>query len=111
MRAKTRRESKPREIPWRREGRGNFIGGTADLAGVFGEERGDDFGEDREVKGGRAGAAIDPAGIGLDEGENGLGKGFESDGVVRIGGGIREGRKMNEGGGGIFGGEILEEID
>ena len=63
MRAKTRRESKPREIPWRREGRGNFIGGTADLAGVFGEERGDDFGEDREVKGGRAGAAVDPVGV------------------------------------------------
>lgn len=79
--------------------------------GIFGEERGDDLGEDREVKGGRAGAAIDPAGIGLDEGENGLGKGFESDGVVRIGGGISEEREMNEGGGGILGGEIVEEID
>ena len=34
-----------------------------DLARIFWEEGGDDFGEDREVMGGRAGAAIDPAGI------------------------------------------------
>ena len=40
-----------------------------------------------------------------------MGKGFESHGVVRIGGGISEGCEMNEGGGGILGGENLEEID
>ena len=61
--AKTRRARKAREIPWRREGRGNFIGMTTDLAGIFGEERGDDFGDDREVMGGRAGAAVDPVGV------------------------------------------------